>query len=154
MNMYILATFLLFSKVSTPKYECDVIFCNVELPNVYLNCLSDLVYDRRNKKHFEVLHFICHKSCYVDSLLKSDWSFWKSGVPLIRVYMTQSSAKSLTVDLMLFGKSLMYIRKCRGPSAVPWSIYDLTWIHSEFPPSTTTLCSLLVRKVIPQSLML
>ena len=37
------------------------------------------------------------------------------------VYMTQSSANSLTVELMLFGKSLIFIRKSKGPSTVPWA---------------------------------
>ena len=50
----------------------DVVTCNVEFPNVYLNCLGDLACDRRNKKHLEVLNFICYISCHLDRVLRSD----------------------------------------------------------------------------------
>ena len=75
--------------VSTPQYECCVVSCDVELPNVYLNCLGDLSCDRCNKKHFEVLNLICHVSCHLDRMLRSDCSCRKSGVLLIEVYMTR-----------------------------------------------------------------
>ena len=70
-------------------------------------------------------------SCHLDRMLRSDCSYWKSGVPLIGVNMTQSSANSLTVELMLFGKSLICIRKSIGPGTVPWDTPDLTWMHSD-----------------------
>ena len=60
--------------ISTPQYERDVVSCNVEFPNVYLNCLRDLACDRRNKNHFEVLNLICRVSCHLDRVLRSDWS--------------------------------------------------------------------------------
>ena len=67
--------------ICTPKYEWNVVSCNVELLNVYLDCLSGLACDRSNEKHLEILHFICHKSCHLDRVLRSDCSFWKSGAP-------------------------------------------------------------------------
>ena len=86
--------------ISTPKYGCDVVSCNVELPIVYLNCLGDPACDRHGKTHFEVLNLICRASCHLDRMLRSEWSCLKSGMPLIRVYMSQSSTNSLSVELV------------------------------------------------------
>ena len=52
---------------------------------MYLNWLGDMACDRRNTKNVLVLHLICHVSCHLDRVLKSDWSYWKSGEPLIGV---------------------------------------------------------------------
>ena len=83
------------------------------------NCLGDVACDRRNTKHVEVLNLICYVSCHLERVLRSDWHCWRSGEHLIGVYMTQSWANSLTVELMLFGKSLIYVRKSKEPSSVP-----------------------------------
>ena len=64
---------------------------------------------------------------------------------LISLYRTQSSANRRTVEWILLGKSLMYIRKRRGPSTVPCGTPDSTWVQGECPPLTTTLCSRHVR---------
>ena len=72
--------------VSAPQYECCVVSCDVEFPNMYLNCLVDLSCDRHNKKHFEILNLICQLSCHLDRMLRYDCrldrrydcSCWKS----------------------------------------------------------------------------
>ena len=65
--------------ISTSKYERDVVSCNVELPNVVLNCLGDLACYIRNTTHVKIIHLTCHVSCHMERVLRSDWSCWKSG---------------------------------------------------------------------------
>ena len=60
---------------------------------------------------------------------------------LLSLYRTESSANRRTVEWILSGRSLMYIRKRRGPSTVPCGTPDLTWVQGECSPLTTTLCS-------------
>lgn len=36
--------------------------------------MCDLTRGKRNKKHFEILHLICHVSCHLNRVLRSDWS--------------------------------------------------------------------------------
>ena len=56
-----------------------------------------------------------------------------------------SSANRRTVEWILLGKSLISIRKRRGPSTVACGTQNLTWVQEECSPLTTTLCSRHVR---------
>ena len=42
--------------------------------------------------------------------------------------------------------SLIYVRKSKGPSTVPWGTPESTGAGEDFAPSTSTVCSRLVRK--------
>ena len=58
----------------------------------------------------------------------------------------QSSARSLTVELIFLGRSLMYSKNIAGPKTVPCGTPEETYTLSEVTPSRTTCCVLLVRK--------
>ena len=57
-------------------------------------------------------------------------------------YTTQSSAKRLTLEFSPTGKSLMYMRKSRGPNTLPWGTPDSTSAGLEGEPWITTDCCL------------
>ena len=57
-----------------------------------------------------------------------------------------SSAKSLTWESIVSGKSLMYRRKRAGPKTDPRGTPDVTGTLSEEVPSRTTTWDLLLRK--------
>ena len=61
-------------------------------------------------------------------------------------YTIQSSAKSLTLEWILEGWSLIYTRNNNGPRTVPCGTPDVTLHLSEASPSTTTCWWRLVRK--------
>ena len=55
----------------------------------------------------------------------------------IGMYITQSSVNKRTVDDVWSAKSLMKIRKSRGPNTEPWGTPDFTAAESDISPSTT-----------------
>ena len=56
----------------------------------------------------------------------------------LEMYMIQSSAKSLVLEVTVPGRSLMNIRKSKGPRTVPCHTPLTTCTLSEVAPSTTT----------------
>ena len=59
-----------------------------------------------------------------------------------------SSANSLGFEIRLSKRSLVNIRRKRGPRIYPWGTPALTIAHEEFWPFKTTLCFLASRKSI------
>mgnify|MGYP001595851294 CR=1 FL=1 len=60
--------------------------------------------------------------------------------------MAVSSAKSRTLELETYsGRSLMYIRKSKGPRTEPCGTPDATAMVSDCDPFSTTDCVLLSR---------
>ena len=57
-----------------------------------------------------------------------------------------SPANNLAFDLRPSGKSLMYIRKSKGPRTEPCGTPALTSSHDEFVPLRTTRCLRLCKK--------
>ena len=53
-------------------------------------------------------------------------------------YNNASSAKSLTVELRLSGKSFIYIKNSSGPKTVPWGTPDVVTTGADDAPSITT----------------
>ena len=58
-----------------------------------------------------------------------------------------SSANNLAVDEMSLVRSLMYIKKNKGPKIEPCGTPASTGVHAEIWPFSTTLWSLLFRKL-------
>ena len=54
------------------------------------------------------------------------------------LYITVPSAKCLTVDFTLFGRSFIYMRNKIGPGTDTWGTPDVTFLGVDAPPSTTT----------------
>ena len=73
------------------------------------------------------------------NMLRSSCSVSQSEMSLICVYTMQSSAKSLELETILSGRSLMKRRKSMGPSTDPWGTPLTTGTLSDELPSTTTL---------------
>ena len=59
---------------------------------------------------------------------------------LICLYIKQSSAKSLTLEDTIDGRSFMCKRKSIGPKTVPCGTPESTSTRPEDTPSTTTHC--------------
>ena len=83
-------------------------------------------------------------STNVRSWCSSNWSFMLSKT----WYRRQSSANSLqrVSGWTMSGRSLIWSRKSRGPSTVPWGTPDKTSASSLLSPSTMTDCLRPVRK--------
>ena len=62
----------------------------------------------------------------------------QSEMPWIRLYTMQSSAKSLEIEAILSGRSLMNRRKSMDPSTDPWGTPLTTGTLLDELPSTTT----------------
>ena len=58
-----------------------------------------------------------------------------------------SSANNLAVDEMLLARSLMYIKKSKGPKIEPCGTPSSTEVYAEVCPFSTTFWSLLFRKL-------
>ena len=86
--------------------------------------------------------------------VRSFCSSYESNWLFISLYRTHSSANRRIVEWILLSKSLMYIRKRRGPNIVPYITPDLTWVHGKCSPLTTTVCSWHVRNVEIQACVL
>ena len=63
-------------------------------------------------------------------------SSWES----IILYNKQSSAKSLSDDVIFLEMSLMYSKNIRGPSTVPCGTPDVTITEGEDSPLSKTRC--------------
>ena len=60
--------------------------------------------------HLEGLNCLCHLCCQVSSLLRSSWRLSQSESSTTTLYKRVSLANSLTVEVRLFDRSLMYVR--------------------------------------------
>ena len=69
--------------------------------------------------HFEILNAMPQVLLHSTSFVRSSWSVVVSALETISLYKRQSSAKSLTVELMLQAMSFIKIRKSIGPITVP-----------------------------------
>ena len=63
------------------------------------------------------------------------------------LYIKQSSAKSLTLEDTIDGRSFMCKRKSIGPKTVPCGTPESTSTRPEDTPSTTTHCLRFFRKL-------
>ena len=70
---------------------------------------------------------------------------WKHCIYNWKIYI--SSAKSLTFDIKLFGRSFMYVKNRNGPKIDPCSTPALISSQWEFWPLSKTLWYLLSRKL-------
>ena len=59
-------------------------------------------------------------SSYVTNSLKSSCNWRQSWIDLKVRYMMLSSAKSQVLEVTVSGRSLINIRKSKGPRTVPW----------------------------------
>ena len=69
--------------------------------------------------HFSRLNFIFHCFAHLSSVLRSSWSAAVFVLGLRAIYIMVSSAKNLTVEVILSGISLIYKWNRQGPSAEP-----------------------------------
>ena len=69
----------------------------------------------------------------------SSWQQKKKEVP---------STNNFRFDARLSNKSVMYMKKSRGPRKKPCEILAPTFVHGEFWPFNTTLCFLLFKKSV------
>ena len=66
---------------------------------------------------------------------------------LFLLYRRLSSAKSLAPECWTTsGRSLIYVKKRRGPRTIPWGTPDRTAAENNSVPSSATCCFLSVRK--------
>lgn len=84
----------------------------------------------------EWFRIICHDEHQVLIESRSVCKYWWSVSLLMALYTTQSSANSLILEDTQLGKSLINIRKSRGPSTLPWGTPDVTWAIEELEPLT------------------
>ena len=123
-------------------------------PRVYLNCFTFLALVSLITKHLSELKCICQSCSHLVNSSRSFCSSAESNWLLISRYRTQSSANRRTVEWILPGRLLMYIRKRSGPSSVRSGTPDLTWVQGDCSPLTTTLCSWHVRNLEIQACVL
>ena len=95
--------------------------------------------------HFLGLNLSCHLYCHACSCMRSCYSSWQPPTVFTDLYTTQSSANSQTVEFVCSARSLMKIRKSRGPSTDPCGTPDFTDAGPDVSPSTTTLWVLPLR---------
>ena len=92
-------------------------------------------------EHFSGLKFTCqwhgHRRSWSRSRRRSVVSWWS----LMCLYIRQSSANNLMLELVFLLMLLMYNINIRRPKIVPWGTHDLTAASLEHTPSTTTLCN-------------
>ena len=74
----------------------------------------------------EGLTSICQWYCQDSNLRRSDWIGSQSASLATMSKSKASSAKSLTGDCTLSGKSFIYIKKSNGPKTVPWGTPEVT----------------------------
>ena len=90
-----------------------------------------------------------HWNAHLFILFRSSFKFF---VYKIISWTTQnrgiSSANSLGFEIKLSERSLINIKKKRGPRIDPWGTPALTLAHEEYWPFKTTLCFLASRKSI------
>lgn len=91
------------------------------------------------KNIFQFLH-------HFPATKRSAYNFVLSSVLLILVHKTQSSVNRWILLNILHGRSLIYIKKRRGPRTVPCVTLERTGCVSEDVLLTNTNCFLLVRK--------
>ena len=93
------------------------------------------------------LKCICQSDSHCWRFSKPDWS-WQASANVVKVlYRRQSSANSLSLELTLEGRSLMYTKNKSWPRTVPWGTPDVTGAVDEKWPSQV-LCVLLDRKLL------
>jgi hypothetical protein len=68
------------------------------------------------------------------SLFRSICNFSLCLMSIIFLYNIQSSAKSLSVDSLLYQISIMYAKNSSGPSTLPCGTPDVTLTSSNSPP--------------------
>ena len=77
--------------------------------------------------HLEGLNCICHSCCQISSLLRSSWRLSQSESSTTTPYRRVSSANSLTVEVIPFGRSLMYVKNNSGPNTGPCGTPEGHW---------------------------
>lgn len=93
-----------------------------------------------------MLSFIFHLLHHSDIRLRSDWRQDTSWSLVTSRYKTQSSANKLIEDVTQEGKSLINIRKRRGPNTDPCGTPDVTGTKGEKQSFTNTNWERLVKK--------
>ena len=91
-------------------------------------------------------HFFDHAS----NASISDCSSTVSSLLLISRKILVSSANNNDSDLMLSGRSFIYITKSNGPSTLPWGIPLRTSAVKDSSPFTITVCLRLLRNALIQ----
>ena len=101
--------------------------------------------------HFEALNCISHFASQSWRASRSFWSFSESALDVISRYSILSLANNLVVeDDTHASRSLMNIRKSRGPKTLPCGMPDVILASELFCPSTRTVCVLAWRKSLIQ----
>ena len=90
-------------------------------------------------EHFSGLKFICQRLAHRQSWTRSRWRSVVSWWSLMCLYIRQSSANNLMLELVSLLMSFMYNINIRGPKTIPCGTPDLTGASLEQSPSTTTL---------------
>ena len=91
---------------------------------------------------------IPHLSAQISSCSKSVCSFCWSWLFLIVLYSRQSLENSLTDDVTLSGRSLMWHRNRIGPKTVPWGTPETIVVSPDDSPSMMVRIDLAVRKFL------
>ncbi len=96
--------------------------------------------------HLLVLKEICHCAYHWNRLSKSCCNLTCSWC-LKPVKCLVSSAKSLTIDSTILGRTLINIRNKAGPKTLPWGTPLVTFVHADALFPSTTFCCLASRNL-------
>ena len=138
---------LSFESRWTPRYLPESTTSRTCSRIEYVGGIGDCLLVKLMTWHFEGLNSISHLCSQMSKASRSCCSLLLSRRDVIRLYSTQSSAKSLVVEcLTQDGRSLMYIRNSSGPKTLPWGTPEVTEATLLTHPSTMTCCVRSCRK--------
>ena len=122
--------------ILSPRYFAFFTVARI-VPCIVYSCITGFfLVLTLSTSHLSGLNCIIRVSSHFCRLSRSVWRARQTSLFRTFLYNRQSSAKSLAFNVTSPGKSLIYMRKCRGPMAVPWGTPDVTGDISDFSPST------------------